>query len=159
MNPLGNYKAQNARNLPAYLYDPPAPKAKPRAPQTHREDDEQKKFFTWCRYNEAKYPCLKFIHSSQSGMKFTSARAGARAKATGMKAGVPDIFLPAKNARYSGLYIELKRPKVAGSSAGRLSEAQGEFLAWANSQGYLGVVCYGADEAINILLDYLKETE
>ena len=133
------------------------------------EDKEQVAFFKWCRLAEREYPQLKWIYSSQSGVKFKNALAGARAKASGMKAGVPDIFLPypivepcpnqcgAYRIIYAGLYIEMKRRKSKGVSQGKLSPAQKDFLEYANGVRYKAIVCYGADEAIQAIKDYLSE--
>lgn len=122
------------------------------------EDKEQKAFFSWCRDINiiSKYPELRFIHSSQSGMKFKNALAGARAKATGMLAGVPDIFLPVMRGGFGGLYIEMKRPKVGSASKGVLSTSQKEFIEYATSAGYAVKVCYGAKEAIEAVVDYMQ---
>lgn len=137
------------------------------------EDAEQKAFFEWCRLPSIlkKYPQLEFIYSSQSGMKFNNAIAGARAKSLGMRKGVPDICLPvprwrycpnqcgAKRFIYAGLYIEMKRPAVKGASKGRASKEQNEMIDFLNAQGYKAVVCYGATQAIECVQEYLKDIE
>lgn len=137
------------------------------------EDAEQKTFFEWCRLPSTlkKYPQLEFIYSSQSGVKFTSARAGKRAKDLGMRKGVPDICLPvpryrycpnqcgAKRFIYAGLYIEMKRPAVKGASKGSVSKEQKEMMEFLNAQGYKAVVCYGATQAIECVQEYLREIE
>ena len=71
-------------------------------------------------------------------------------KAEGVRAGVPDLFLPVASRGMHGLWVELKRAK-----GGRVSPEQ---EGWARSlieQGYAVAVCYGADEAIQQIRGYL----
>jgi len=76
---------------------------------------------------------------------------GAKMKREGALAGVSDIMLPVAKGKYHGLFVELKRK--AGSHT---SEAQKEFQALVNDNGYLAVVCRGADEAIETIENYLN---
>lgn len=116
---------------------------------------EQKRLFDWIRNANVCEP-LKWAFSSQSGERFKSKLAGARAKRAGMKAGIPDIFIPYPTKEHSGLWIELKRRIVKGESKPIVSEAQKECLEYLNSVGYKAVVCYGADEAIEVIKSYLR---
>ena len=68
----------------------------------------------------------------------------------GLKPGVPDLFLPVARGGYHGLYIEMKTP------TGRLSKEQTWWLDQLTQQGYFCRVCYGFDEALNLIKDYLK---
>ena len=122
--------------------------------RTHRESNEQQIVIKWARLNAKHSPCLKWLHSSQSGVKMSAIQAKI-AKAEGMTAGISDLFLPLPVNTYAGLYIEMKRPKTHNSAQGRLSEAQKEFLDYANSVGYKAVVCYGAEEAISEIQKYI----
>ena len=83
---------------------------------------------------------------------------GAQMKAEGVKAGVPDIFLPCPVGRCAGLYIEMKKPvlgpKVEGTFPG-LSKEQKEFAKYATSVGYDWQVCYSWREAARVLQTYL----
>lgn len=72
-------------------------------------------------------------------------------KKEGVKKGVPDLFLPLPKGKYHGLFIEMK--KVNG---GVVSKDQKERLAELNEDGYKAVVCNGAIEAIDVLLEYVK---
>ena len=38
-----------------------------------------------------------------------------------------------------------------------MSREQGSFLAAVSEQGYLGVVCYGAEQAIKVISGYMDE--
>ena len=72
-------------------------------------------------------------------------------KAEGMRTGVPDLFIPAKNAIYAGLFIEMKRSK-----GGTLSNEQKDWLNFLNEQGYKASVCAGYSDAVSIILDYFE---
>lgn len=78
---------------------------------------------------------------------------GQRLKQEGMKAGVPDYFLPVPKEPYSGLFIELKR-----RFGGVVTPLQSGWLDALKQQGYAAHVAYGAVAAINIVTDYLKGT-
>ena len=70
-------------------------------------------------------------------------------KRQGVKAGVPDIMLPAARAGYHGLYIELK----AGENT--TTKKQKEWLEYLRQQGYYTAVCWlpassAADRAVFI---------
>ncbi|MGN0598663.1 MAG: VRR-NUC domain-containing protein [Oscillospiraceae bacterium] len=117
---------------------------------TPSEDVEQAQLFTWAAYASGKYPELALMHHIPNGGKRGKAEA-ARFKAQGVKAGVPDIFLPCARGGYHGLYIELKRIK-----GGRVSEAQEEFIAALRKQGYKVEVCFGMEQAREAIVEYLE---
>ena len=117
---------------------------------TPLESWEQEQVINWKKNNILKYPCLKYMSGSISGIKMSQ---GARAKMVkqGFISGVPDIDLPAKNKFFSGLHIELKRQK-----GGVLSDAQEETLQFLADQGRSCHVCKGHRAAISVLLEYLE---
>lgn len=123
----------------------------------NNEELEQKIIFDWANFNLAKYPMLRFLNSSANGMK-TTIKTAIRAKKTGMKKGYPDIFLPHPNKDYHGLFIELKRKenKTLKLSKGRVTPEQVQWINYLNSVGYLAIIAYGAEEAINAIKDYLN---
>lgn len=119
------------------------------------ESDEQKKIFKWAKDLEQFIPEMALLHHIPNGQKLGGNAQqrmirGKRLKDEGMKAGVPDICLPIPSGRYHGLYIELKKP-----SGGTVSSEQEKWLVALNLQGYLAVVCRGANEAIQTIEDYL----
>ncbi len=122
----------------------------------HLESNEQKAVIKWARLAQREYPCLKWLHCSLNGVKLRSAQEGARLKAEGMVAGICDLFLPYPNNNYAGLYIEMKKRNIKSQSKGIVSEAQKDFIEYANIVGYKAVVCYGADDAITTLKEYLR---
>lgn len=75
-----------------------------------RLDDEsghQEALFSWAAYRTEIMPELQYMYHVPNGGKRDKATA-AVLKRQGVKAGVPDIMLPAARAGYHGLYIELK---------------------------------------------------
>ena len=79
----------------------------------------------------------------------TTPRQGAYLKAQGVRAGWPDLFLALPAADYHGLFIELKR------IGGRTTKAQEEIHALLRARGYLVLVCYGYQQAVNDLMHYV----
>lgn len=80
----------------------------------------------------------------------SSARAGSRMKAQGLRAGVPDLFLAVPRGPYHGLWVEMK------SAAGTCSDAQKAFHPLLLAQGYHVQVCKGWDQATRAITAYLK---
>lgn len=92
---------------------------------------------------------------------------GAQAKAEGVKAGVPDLFLPLprlfperpplRSMRQAhGLFIELKRPKLKGKAqAGTESDKQADWRDYLTSVGYECHVCVGWLEAVAAIRGYV----
>lgn len=117
------------------------------------EDTEQAHIFVWAAWARGKYPELDLMHHIPNGGKRSKSEA-ARFKAQGVKAGVPDIFLPCARGGYHGLYIELKRTK-----GGKISAAQKEWIDALRGQGYKVIVCYGFDEAKEVIISYLEEAK
>ena len=112
------------------------------------EAQEQKALFQWAGYAEQQYPELKLLHHIPNGGKRDPITAR-NLKAEGVKAGVPDIFLPVARGQYHGLYIELKTQK------GKLQKNQKEWLNALNEEGYATNVCYGWLEARETIEKYL----
>ncbi len=112
------------------------------------EHSHQCALFCWA----AIIPELRTMFAIPNGEQ-RSAVTGARLKAAGVKAGVPDIFLPvARNGKH-GLWIELKTIK------GVVSEKQSEWLEQLAQQGYATRVCFGWEMARDCLLEYLERKQ
>ena len=71
-------------------------------------------------------------------------------KRQGVKAGVPDLVLPVARYGYHGLYIELKAP------GGSVQKSQKEFIKRLKQQGYCAVICYGWQDTVQLIGDYLE---
>jgi len=75
----------------------------------------------------------------------------ARLKKEGLKAGVSDLFLALPSNGYFGLWLEIKAKR------GRVTEAQAKFIDKMVCVGYVGKVAYSAEQAINMIDDYLGD--
>lgn len=113
------------------------------------ENQEQKALFDWARVSGIKDIDLMFAIPN-GGRR--DARTGAILKKTGVKAGVPDIFLPIMSGEYGGLFIEMKRRK-----GGTVSKAQTRYIDELAKQGYKVSICKGWTEAREVIMDYLKD--
>jgi hypothetical protein len=80
----------------------------------------------------------------------SSARAGARQRAQGLRAGVPDLFLAVPRGPYHGLWIEMK------AARGTLQESQKLFHPLLIAQGYHVTVSKGWEDATRQITAYLK---
>ena len=114
---------------------------KPPARRRQNEAGEQTALFQWARLAENQYPALRLMFAIPNGGSRRDAIEGAHLKAQGVRAGVPDLCLPAPSGPYHGLYIEMKAP------GGRVQDSQKWWLAHLAEQGYKAVVCWGFDEA------------
>ena len=72
----------------------------------------------------------------------------------GMKAGVPDIFLPVPKGENHGLFIEMKRRKY-----GKLSKEQADWMEKLSGKGYACAVCFGWQAAAETIEAYLNGAE
>lgn len=74
-------------------------------------------------------------------------------KREGLTKGVPDIECMVAVPPYTGLHIELKKPDGVPSD---VTTEQKSMMARLTKCGRKCVVAYGADEAWNALMSYLK---
>ena len=112
------------------------------------EEEEQIALFSWAKLAEGRFPVLRWLHHIPNGGKRSKSEA-ARFRAAGVKAGVSDVFLPCARGGYHGLYIEMK------ALDGRPSEEQKKFAEAVRAEGFLAVLCYGAEQAEKTIIDYL----
>lgn len=112
------------------------------------ESVEQIALFRWAAYAECTYPELALMYHIPNGGMRNKAVAG-KLKAEGVKAGVPDIHLPIARAGYHSLYIEMK------AVGGKTSKIQEAWLSRLNEQGHCAVVCYGFEQALDVIVKYL----
>lgn len=113
------------------------------------EDTEQITVINWSQYQVNAHPELVLLHHCPNGGSRNKAEA-VKLKQMGVLAGVPDLHLPVPKGVYSGLYIEMKY------GDGRLQTSQKDFLKAAAGHGNFCVVCYTAEEAIQIIRDYVN---
>ena len=121
---------------------------KKRANYTPHEEEEQKALIQWTYMMANKYQGLDLIFAIPNGGSRNQIEAR-NLKLTGVKAGVPDLFLPVSRKGKHGLFIEMKRKE-----GGRLSDYQKEWIQRLTEQGYQTAVCKGFEEAINVIETY-----
>jgi hypothetical protein len=116
------------------------------------ESQEQIAIFDWARIMEGMHPELKLLHAIPNGglRNLSTAR---RLKREGVKAGVPDICLPVSRGAYKGLYIELK------TITGKLTFEQRQWICALSLQGYEALVCFGSEQAIDHILEYITRSK
>lgn len=125
--------------------------------QSGTESGHQKSLFAWAAIEAKTDPRLSLMFAIPNGGK-RDAGTAARMKAEGVRAGVPDIFLPApvvrinhgdNSALWHGLFIEMKVGK------GKLSDEQKEWMFAFDQQGYKCETCYSWLEAREAINNYL----
>lgn len=75
-------------------------------------------------------------------------------RAEGFRKGAPDMLFAVPRGKYHGLFIELKR-----AASGVVSDEQKDMLRILSAAGYMCMVCYGAEDAKKVIVDYLNEKE
>ena len=111
------------------------------------EEDEQIALFEYAGLQKAPEWSLLF-HLANGG--YRSKRTGARMKRLGVRAGLPDCFLPCARDGFHGLWIEMKSHK--GKTTG-IQEVWHDNL---RKEGYKIEVCHSADSAIDTLKNYIN---
>lgn len=114
------------------------------------EDSEQAALFEWARMQENRYPALRLLYAIPNG-GYRHMRTAVMLKRTGVKAGVPDIFLPTARGMWHGLFIEMKR-----TQGGVVSSHQKWWMKELTQAGYKCVVCKGFYEARAAVLAYIN---
>lgn len=129
------------------------------------EHDEQVALFDWANIMGDKHPELRLMFAVPNGAFYGRYWSTAnKMKAEGVKKGVPDVFLPIPVAKTdkktgeitkltAGLWIEMKAGK------NKTSPEQDEWIAQLREYGYDVSVCYGAQEAIKVISEYLSLDE
>lgn len=124
-----------------------ADKGKTNKPKT-TEAQEQKSLIEWAKWQEKKYPELKLLYHCPNGGTRNKMEA-ANLKRQGVKAGVPDLFLPVPRSPKHGLFIEMKVGR------NKCTDNQKKWIRNLLEQGYEVKVCYSCEEAIQIIKRYL----
>lgn len=119
-----------------------------RKPIPH-EGNEQEALFRWAAFVRGRFPEIDLLYHIPNGGSRNNLEA-ANFKRQGVKAGVPDLCLPVARGKYHGLYIEMKYGK------NKTSENQRKWLAALQRQDYAVAVCYGWQEAQELITKYLE---
>lgn len=113
------------------------------------EAQEQTTLFQWAAYRRELELRSMFAIPNGGSRNPIEAR---HLKEQGVKAGVPDIFVPCMRGGYGGLFIEMKRQK-----GGRLSEDQKKMIDNLRCCGYRVEVCEGWEKARDVITEYMQE--
>lgn len=108
------------------------------------EHDEQVTVVQWCDLH-----CIPVFAIPNGGMRHK--HTAQELKAEGVRAGVPDLFLPVARGGYHGLFIEMK--DVNGRPP---RKSQMQWLGDLNAQGYAAYCARGADAAIRLIDRYMS---
>ena len=122
------------------------------------EHNDQAAVFAWAALQEGRRPDLKLLYAipngaklpwrrNQKGQRYSSE--AMKLKAEGLRSGVPDTCLPVARKGFHGLYIEMKHGR------NKPSDNQAWWMDQLTQQGYLAVACWGPQEAIDTLCEYL----
>lgn len=118
------------------------------------EDKEQEAVIEWAAWHPGIADVLIAIPNGAhlAGDSVQRAKQMKRLKKQGLKPGVSDLFLAKPMQHYAGLWIEMKRQPGAKP---RVSVDQLDWLYLMQEKGYCTALCYGADQAIQAIQDYL----
>ena len=108
------------------------------------EHVEQREFVSWFR---KRYVGVRIIAIPNGGIR--GAAAGARLKAEGVSAGVPDLYIPAWK-----LWIEMKRQRDY-----TVSQEQRDWIDYLQKIGDCAIVCRGFNEARTLVLTWRGESD
>lgn len=112
------------------------------------EYQEQMAVFEWLKW--CKMPGSDMAYATLNGVRLPIGLAVKMSKA-GLKQGPLDINLDVGRGGFFGLRVELKRTK-----GGRLSPEQEQWIARLKEENYQALVCKGAKQAIEAIVDYLR---
>lgn len=121
------------------------------------EGGHQTLLFEWAHLARNTKPELRMLFAIPNGGYELPAQVGARLKREGLKAGFPDVGLMVARGCWHGLFIELKKPgnKLLKQAAGVVSADQEMWLQDLHAEGYRCHVCWGWDEARQVIEEYL----
>lgn len=122
--------------------------------RTPTEHEEQAALIEWWNtYANVRHMPNMLLMAIPNGGRRTTVT-GARLKAEGVRAGIPDLFLAIPTAKFHGLWIEMKRRK-----GGFMTDFQRMAFLALKLEGYSCRVCYGWNEAKDAILEYMGEQE
>lgn len=114
----------------------------------HSESNEQIAAMDWLR---SQHPKLALYTMHIGNERKASYYAGYIMKRMGVLKGASDIFMAWPNGIYHGLFIEVK------SAIGKATPTQLAFIDRMNEVGYLAKLCYGAEQVINTMNEYINQ--
>lgn len=112
------------------------------------EATEQERVINWATFYAKDFPELDLLYHVPNGGSRNQLEA-ANLKRQGVKAGVPDLVLPVPQRQFHGLYVEMKWGKNT------TTDKQDWWLEQLQQQGYKTAVCWSADEAMDVIAEYM----
>ena len=116
-----------------------------------KEHDEQAALFQWWWRTPWAARILLFAIPNGGARDIIT---GARLKAEGVLAGVPDLFLACPAGESNGLFIEMKRQR-----GGKVSDKQFAVIQRLQNAGYSVVIAHGMQEAMDAIKMHLADAE
>ncbi len=107
------------------------------------EDEIQQVVVDYCELLQI--PCVHIPNEGKRSLAYAQ-----KLKRMGLQKGFPDLFIPKARKGFHGLFIELKTDKTS-----RPSNEQKQWIFNLNTDGYSAHVCYGAEEAIEKIKEYM----
>lgn len=101
------------------------------------------------KLHESRHPELRLLYAVPNGGHRNKIVAS-KLKAEGVKAGVPDYFLPVSSPGYLGLAIELK------TLTGYPSREQKQWISDLRAAGWKAEVCRGWEQAWQVVREYVE---
>lgn len=114
----------------------------------HTESNEQIAAMDWLR---AQHPKIAEHTLHIGNERKSSYYAGYIMKRMGVLKGASDLFMAWPSSGFHGLFIEVK------SKLGRPTVEQKAFIQRMRDVGYKAEICYGAEEVISTIKDYLHQ--
>jgi len=108
------------------------------------EHDIQKQYFRWAAHIKG----IELLHAIPNGGHRHPATA-VKLKAEGVKAGVPDVYLPVSRGGFIGLAIEFKAPE------GNPTKEQRDRIDRMQREGWCAVLCWDFEAARRVTLGYM----
>ncbi len=113
----------------------------------HSESNEQIAAMDWLRLQ---HPAIAEHTLHIGNERKASYYAGYIMKRMGVLKGASDLFMAWPSGGFHGLFIEVK------SMVGRPSPEQKAFIERMRAVGYKAEICYGAEEVINTMKEYIS---
>lgn len=117
------------------------------------ENQEQRALVKWLDY----HPILKNYYCKNNNEGKRTDAQGWNLKRMGLRPGVSDLFIYYPTKTYHGLWLEVKRNKKYTTSSKCTATwiAQEWFIETVKSVGYAGFFCYGFEDGVHIIEEYL----
>ena len=120
-------------------------------PHVPTEAQDQEAVIAWWDMIRGRYPGTPQLMHIPNEAKRSYAE-GKRQQRMGLRRGAPDLVLFAARGGWNGLAIELKRVNHSTKPTPEQIECLGNLA----NEHYKSVVCYGFDEAVKRIEDYMR---